>query len=165
MAGEAVFWDRGPAGDSVYGSPTRSRSDAMGQEFETFEAGLRDDGILVVKIELFADADKQARTFGKRLGRQFIAQTIKNELGDTKQLSPEQEAQLDFIASKVDEDDFSAFTQYEDIQARFLSFVKDSKDISPWLLTDATQRHKARLKLIRGFDKALRNFETSSHET
>ena len=157
-AGEGVFWDRGPAGDSVYGSADAQKTSLMGTEFNGFEAKLRDDGILMLKIELYANREKQAETFGKRLGRQFGAQTIEKELADAGKLTQENKVTLDIIANKVDDDDFRAFVEYETIQSKFMSFANKTESASPWLVTDASKRHDARLKLIGDFENALEQF-------
>jgi polyphosphate kinase 2 (PPK2 family) len=156
--GEAVFWDRGPAGDSVYGNASDERSRVMGKEFSKFEAALQEDGVLMVKVELFADLEKQAKTFGKRLGRQFLAQTITQELQQSGTLTDTQKVNLDTIADKVDAGDFRALANYQNIQSRFLAFTEKSGDTNAWLVTDATKRHRARLGLIQEFDKALATF-------
>ena len=158
--GEAIFWDRGPAGDSVYGEVSPEKCQRMGKEFSEYEAKLTDDGILFVKIELYADLDKQAKTFGKRLGRQFCAQTIAEELQGSGTLTESQRSGLELIIEKVDAGDFRALTNYKDIQSRFVTFVKNSSESNEWLVTDATNRHKARLGLIQAFDKALDAFQS-----
>ena len=155
---QAVFWDRGPAGDSVYGDISKLQTAIMGREINEFEAKLRNDNILVMKIELFASLDKQADTFGKRLGRQFIAENIRTELQKTGQMTPEAEEGLRQIMTKVDDDDFRALANFEDIQASFLEFTEASSDTSPWAIVDATKRHTARLKIIDKFSETLEKF-------
>jgi len=155
---QAVFWDRGPAGDTVYGDVSKPQIAVMGREFSEFEAKLRNDNILVMKIELFASLDKQADTFGKRLGRLFIAENIRAELQKAGQLTPEAEEGLNQIMTKVDDDDFRALANFEDIQASFLGFAEASSDTTPWAIIDATKRHKARLKIINKFSETLEKF-------
>jgi len=112
----------------------------------------------MLKIELYANREKQAETFGKRLGRQFVAQTIEKELADAGKLTQENKVTLDIIANKVDDDDFRAFVEYETIQSKFMSFANKTESASPWLVTDASKRHDARLKLIGDFENALEQF-------
>ena len=123
----------------------------MGREFSEFEAELREDNVLVMKIELFASLDKQADTFGKRLGRQFIAENIRAELKKAGNLSQVADEGLQQIMTKVDDDDFRALANFDQIQASFLRFAEVSGETSPWAVVDATKRHKARLKIIKKF--------------
>ncbi len=48
--GELVFWDRGPAGDAVYGGHSPRMHNAMAFEFNGYEARLQAMGILLVKM-------------------------------------------------------------------------------------------------------------------
>lgn len=156
--GQAVFWDRGPAGDSVYGPADDARATEMGAEMSAFEADLRARGILMVKVELSADAEKQAATFGKRLARQHIAGKLEAALAAQDGLHEEAKAGLEEISGKLDRADFAAFTAFDEVQAKFLRFVDASSDVEPWLVIDATKRHAARLELIDGFAAALDRF-------
>ena len=156
--GEVVFWDRGPAGDSVYGPADDARAKVMGKELEAFEAELRAQGILLVKVELSADPMKQAATFGKRLARQHIAARLEVALAAPGALTDEGQAGLAEVKGKLDTADFEAFERYEDIQARFLRFVEASGGVEPWMVIDATRRHAARLDLMAGFGAALDRF-------
>jgi len=156
--GEVVFWDRGPAGDSVYGPADDARAKVMGAEFDAFEADLRAQGILLVKVELSADPMKQAATFGKRLARQHIAARLESALAAQGLLAGEAQAGLLEVKGKLDTADFDAFERYEDVQARFLRFVDASGAAEPWMVIDASKRHAARLALLDGFGAALERF-------
>lgn len=156
--GEVVFWDRGPAGDSVYGPADDARAKVMGREFDAFEAELRAQGILLVKVELSADPMKQAATFGKRLARQHIAARLESALAAQGLLTGEAQAGLAEVKGKLDTADFDAFERYDAVQARFIRFVEASGSAEPWMVIDATQRHAARLALMEGFGAALERF-------
>ncbi len=156
--GQAIFWDRGPAGDSVYGPADDAQAKVMGKEMCAFEADLRAQGILLVKVELFADPDKQAATFGKRLARQHIANKLEAGLAAQGALDEGAVQGLDEIRGKLDGADFEAFERFEDIQGRFLRFVDASSKTEPWMVIDASKRHKARLNLIDGLQGALQRF-------
>lgn len=157
--GQAVFWDRGPAGDSVYGPADDAQAQKMGKEMSAFEAELRAQGILLIKVELFADTDKQAATFGKRLARQHIAAKLESGLAAQGHLDPDAVAGLSAIQGKLDGADFEAFERFDEVQGRFLRFVEASSQVEPWMVIDATRRHDARLKLIEGLSGALERFE------
>lgn len=156
--GQAIFWDRGPAGDSVYGPADDARAAEMGAEMSAFEADLRAQGILMVKVELSANSDKQAATFGKRLARQHIAGKLESALAAQGGLHEEAEAGIAEIKGKLDKADFAAFTAFDEVQSKFMRFVDVSSDVEPWLVIDATKRHAARLELIDGFEQALDRF-------
>lgn len=157
-AGQAIFWDRGPAGDSVYGQASDARTRTMGHEMAAMEKDLREQGILLVKVELSAAPEKQAATFGKRLARQHIAAKLEAALAVEGQLDGDAEAGIAEIKGKLDGADFTAFMDFEAIQGRFMRFVEASSAVEPWMVIDATKRHAARLDLIQGFDAALERF-------
>ncbi len=156
--GEAVFWDRGPAGDAVYGPVDDARRAVMAKEFEGFETELRSDGILLVKIELSAELDKQADTFGKRLARRYVADQIKSKLEADGTLSAEAAAGLDDAGGRIDMADFAALARYEGVQDRFMKFVDATGDASEWVVVDATKRHGARKEILDRFDALLSEF-------
>jgi polyphosphate kinase 2 (PPK2 family) len=56
--GEVVFWDRSPAGDFVYGGLPYKRMKMMTHEFNGLEAKLMSEGILMVKMCIYADRPK-----------------------------------------------------------------------------------------------------------
>jgi hypothetical protein len=47
---ELVFWDRGPAGDAVYGGHGARMHQAMCTEFNGYEARLEAKGIMLLKM-------------------------------------------------------------------------------------------------------------------
>jgi polyphosphate kinase 2 (PPK2 family) len=152
-SGEAVLWDRGPAGDAVYGSASPDEVRAMAGKFSAWERDLRAKGILVVKVELSAEPEKQAATFGKRLARQTIADALKAIVPDAKSRSS-----LDEIASKIDGADFQGLARYRIVQGKYRRFIRQTRAVAPWLTIDATHRHEARLRLIAGTVRAVERF-------
>lgn len=159
--GEVVFWDRGPAGDAVYGKPSVGKRAVMAKELKSFERDLAEEGILLFKLELFASPEKQAETFGKRLARQAMAGHIRDTLAARGELDAKKRAGLEAIAGKIDGDDFRALEKYEEVQAGFLGFVEATEPNS-WHVVDATKRHAARLEIIDRFGDALEQFEASA---
>ena len=77
---QVVFWDRGPAGNGVYGVHSPKMLWAMHTEFNGFEARLQAKGILLLKMQIYAKREKQCKTFGKRMAREVIAEDILNKL-------------------------------------------------------------------------------------
>ncbi len=146
--GEIVFWDRGPAGDSVYGPADDLKTRTMAREFSKLQGKLEADGVLMINVELFADQGKQASTFGKRLARQAIAARIGRTLEARGELTDDAKDGLAAIGAKIDGDDFRAFVAYPEVQAKFARFVAATPKDTPWLMLDATKRHDARLTLL-----------------
>jgi hypothetical protein len=76
----ALVWDRGPAGDFVYGKFAEL---SMGEkvqkyeEFREFDAQCRRDDVLLLKLLFVADKDSIASTLGKRLAHKKIAQDLR----------------------------------------------------------------------------------------
>jgi polyphosphate kinase 2 (PPK2 family) len=137
LPGEAVIWDRGPAGDVIYGNTdarTRAR-ELMGLERKLFR-----DNILMIKVELFASREKIAETFGKRLARQAIADLLRAEGIEAAGL-------LD-VAHRIDAADFHSLVDGPRVQRRYLSFTGQTKKVRRWLVLNATHRHPARLRLV-----------------
>ncbi|MCK6550929.1 hypothetical protein L6R52_34140, partial [Myxococcota bacterium] len=156
--GEAFFWDRGPAGDVVYGRVDPKTERRMAKELMAFEERLAGEGVLFVKVELHASKDRQAATFGKRLGRQHIADTIGAALEARGRLGPSARRGLDEIASKIEPGDLQALARYGQVQARYEHFIERTEDVEPWIVLDATKRHDARLALVEGVHEALQRF-------
>jgi polyphosphate kinase 2 (PPK2 family) len=154
--GEAVLWDRGPAGDPVYGSVDAASVQRMGEEFTGWERDLRARGVLMIKVELHASPEKQAATFGKRLARQMIADRIADIIRQGS--DPVELAQLDEIAHKIDGDDFRGLARYGTVRRKYKRFIRATSGASRWLEIDATHRHEARLRLIEGTIRALTDY-------
>jgi hypothetical protein len=76
----ALVWDRGPAGDFVYGKFTDlSMSEKLTkyEEFREFDANCRRDDVLLLKLLFVADKDSIASTLGKRLAHKQIVQDLR----------------------------------------------------------------------------------------
>ncbi|MBI4818970.1 MAG: hypothetical protein HY791_22050 [Deltaproteobacteria bacterium] len=160
-AGQAVYWDRGPAGDAAYGQPDSARQKRMARDLAKFEKDLQKQGVLFFKLELFADGDKQAETFGKRIARREIASRITQNLAARGTLDEVKANGLEGIRGKIDADDVSALAKFDEVQARFENFAKisgESVGAGPWHLVDASKRHAARLEVISGMRRALAEF-------
>jgi polyphosphate kinase 2 (PPK2 family) len=155
---QAMFWDRGPAGDTVYAKRSYAEVSKMAGEVKKLEKELAEDGVLLFKLHLWAAPEKQAETFGKRYARREDAQQIAATLEKTGKLTPEIQASLDAIAGKIDGDDLRALVTFDDVQSKFTRF---SKLIGAKIL-DATKRHPARLSVIESFGEALAKFAAAA---
>jgi polyphosphate kinase 2 (PPK2 family) len=151
QAGDARFWDRGPAGDAVYGKKSPAEAKLMAAELRAFEAQLADEGVLLFKAHIFAAPERSAETFGKRLARRTAADELELRLAAKGQLDDPTRAALDNIRSRIDEDDFDALASFPDVQARFLRFSK----LADYTVVDATDRHEARLALVDALSSAV----------
>ncbi|MBI2375295.1 MAG: hypothetical protein HYV07_14970 [Deltaproteobacteria bacterium] len=159
--GGAVYWDRGPAGDAAYGKPDTRRQREMAKDLGQLEAKLSRDGILLFKLELYADADKQAETFGKRLARREIASRISQHLSAQGKLDETRANGLELIRGKIDSDDVRALASFDEVQERFERFAAlsgSAKGAEKWHLVDATKRHGARLEVIEAMRDAVARF-------
>jgi len=147
----ARFWDRGPGGDAVYGKKTPAEVKEMAKELKTFEKKLANDGVLLFKVHIYADQDKQAETFGKRLARQEAANIIEEQLTKRGKLTGATSDALENIRSRIDGDDFKAMVTFDDVQAKFSTFSK----LTGYNVVDASDRHAARLEIIDALSAQL----------
>ncbi len=151
QAGDARFWDRGPAGDAVYGKKSPAEAKEMAAELRALEAQLADQGVLLFKAHIFAAPERSAETFGKRLARRAAADELELHLAAKGPLDDATHAALDNIRSRIDDDDFAALASFPDVQARFLRFSK----LANYTVVDATDRHAARLALVDALSSAV----------
>ncbi|MCC7383513.1 MAG: hypothetical protein IT384_16865 [Deltaproteobacteria bacterium] len=150
----AMFWDRGPGGDTVYAPRTPEQVASMAKELKALERELAADGILLFKLHLWAEPEKQAATFGKRFARQTAASRIGDELAKKHRLTPSVASSLEAIRDKIDGDDLRALVQFPEVQRKFLRFSK----LTGAKVIDATKRHEARLEVIDTFGAQLDAF-------
>lgn len=155
-AGEqtARFWDRGPAGDAVYGDKSATEAKKMAGELRALERGLAEQGVLLFKVHVYADQEKQADTFGKRLARQGAADELEQALAKRGPITDATRAALDNIRSKIDGDDLRALVGYDDFQSKFLRF----SEAADYHVVDASHRHEARLAIIEALSTELDAF-------
>ncbi|MEQ8278847.1 MAG: hypothetical protein RMA76_30115 [Deltaproteobacteria bacterium] len=151
--GEIVFWDRGPAGDAVYGPLEPA---VVGAKVADLSRDLADEGVLMLSVELFADPEKQARTLGKRLARRAIADRLAEQLDREGLLTPERLAGIEEIRETLDVGDFVAAANYDVVQERFEEVIAHTPG-APWIQVDATKRHAARLGLASEVEGRVRN--------
>jgi polyphosphate kinase 2 (PPK2 family) len=168
----ALVWDRGPAGDFVYGHldklPTRERLEYY-QDFCDFDQDCQAQNILFCKVLFVSDKDSIAATLGKRLAHKKIARDLRTWLDASS--SHSQREGLDAIEAQIDPTDFIAFNKFNENLAKFCEFArntetdalvggKKSGHDNPWLVVSTGKRHPARLGLLNNFQKQLKNFST-----
>jgi polyphosphate kinase 2 (PPK2 family) len=150
----ARFWDRGPAGDAVYGDKTAAEAKKMAGELRALERGLAEQGVLLFKVHVYADQEKQADTFGKRLGRQGAADELEQALAKRGPINDATHAALDNIRSKINGGDIRAMAGYHEVQSNFVRFSKAAN----YHVVDASHRHEARLSIIDALSRELDAF-------
>lgn len=123
----SVVWDRGPAGDFVYGGfQELSISDKLEkyEAFREYDANCRKEHVLFCKILFVSDKDSIASTLGKRLAHKKIAQDLRVWL-DANSVQRIHEG-LEQIETHIDPTDFIAFNKYEDNLAKFAEFARNT---------------------------------------
>jgi polyphosphate kinase 2 (PPK2 family) len=123
----SLVWDRGPAGDFVYGSCSDLPLDEKQkkyEEFRTYDYNCRNEGVLFCKVFFVSDRDSIASTLGKRLAHKKIARDLHTWL-DANSSGQIREG-LAEIELHIDPTDFIAFNKYEDNLKRFAEFSRNT---------------------------------------
>ena len=163
---KALVWDRGPAGDFVYGplaqAPEAVKQDRY-QEFLEFDERCMDQNILFCKLLFLADRDSIAKTLGKRLAHSQICRDLHKWLDSSVGRHIDREG-LDEIDQHIDPSDFVAFNSYHKNLHAFTTFARhtdtraQTKLTNPWLVINTSDRHPARVELLTMFSKELERF-------
>mmetsp|Transcript_5810 Transcript_5810/g.11854 ORF Transcript_5810/g.11854 Transcript_5810/m.11854 type:complete len:907 (+) Transcript_5810:57-2777(+) len=164
---EALVWDRGPAGDFVYGelakAPDDDRKDRF-REFMDFDREMFEKGILFCKLLFVTNRDSIASTLGKRLAQRHMAKDLRTWLqasrGGDSTFGDIGFEGLEEINLHIDPTDFVAFNRYQKNLRVFTNFAlnTDSNE-NPWLVVNTTDRTAARKQLLRAFAGQLKRFE------
>mmetsp|Transcript_59263 Transcript_59263/g.144912 ORF Transcript_59263/g.144912 Transcript_59263/m.144912 type:complete len:878 (-) Transcript_59263:4409-7042(-) len=164
----AVVWDRGPAGDFVYGSYRKLSPEAKFekyQEFVTFDEECRSDGVLFLKLLFVADKDSIALTLGKRLAQKSIAKDLQTWL-DANSTMHKRDG-LAEIENHIDPTDFIAFNNYKTNISIFTEFALNTNSLdidgndqynNPWTVINTCKRYPARLQLLKTFERQLQRY-------
>ena len=169
----ALVWDRGPAGDFVYGNLNRlclQDKLARYEEFRAFDLECDQRGILFCKLLFVTDRDSIAETLGKRLAHKHIAEDLQTWLDANS--SPHFREGLEEIRAHIDPTDFAAFNKYKENLANFCEFARNTDNVghvgmqksmsigysNPWIVVCTSKRHPARLGLMKAFRHQLFNF-------
>jgi hypothetical protein len=198
----SLVWDRGPAGDFVYGSfsdlPLNEKLERY-EEFRTFDFNCRNEGVLFCKVFFVSDRDSIASTLGKRLAHKKIAGDLHTWLDANS--SEQFREGLAEIELHIDPTDFIAFNKYEENLAKFaevarntdyVGHVGEQQDASigygnpvriyvmylcnlclwsgfdltlfslrQWIVVNTSDRHPARLNIMKAFQRQLKRFAIS----
>jgi polyphosphate kinase 2 (PPK2 family) len=172
----ALVWDRGPAGDFVYGNMSDlSLAEKLKkyEEFRTYDAGCRAEGVLFCKLLFVTDRDNIAATLGKRLAHKKIGQDLSAWL-DANSVEHSRKG-LEEIELHIDPTDFVAFNKYKENLAKFTEFARNTDNVghvglqadstigynNPWNVVSTSKRHLARLGVLQCFHKQLKRYATS----
>ncbi|KAL7430659.1 hypothetical protein ACHAXM_002303 [Skeletonema potamos] len=162
-----LVWDRGPAGDFVYGnlnelSPEDKKK--RYEEFMAFDRECREKDILFLKLFFITNRDSIAKTLGKRLAQKKMARDLTTWLqacrsrGEVDDVSFEG---LEAISAHIDPTDFIAFNQYERNLRIFSNFVLNTdSDANPWVVVNTGDRYAARKALMSSFREHLQEFQS-----
>lgn len=152
---EILIKDRYQPGDFVYvGASTEARCSQMAAENARYEKMLTDKGVLIFQAILYADRDKQAKTFGKRMARGALVDAFIEELRGRGALTTHTNEALTTVKNKVQNADFVGLASFDEVLPLYRQFAA-AMNVS---VIDATNRHTARLILLRQFAAALESF-------
>lgn len=169
----SVVWDRGPAGDFVYGNlhelPMELKLERY-KEFRAYDYNCRVEGVLFFKCFFVTDRDSIAATLGKRLAHKKIVSDLRKWL-DANSVAHVREG-LEEIEMHIDPTDFVAFNKYEENLAKFAEVARNTDYVgnvgdgdddfegysNPWLVINTSNRHSARLNMLRAFQERLDSF-------
>lgn len=166
----ALVWDRGPAGDFVYGEfnhlPLEQKLERYA-EFHRFEEECLSNGIMFCKLLFVTSRDAVSTTLGKRLAHKEIVRDLHAWL-DANSNHQDREG-LNEIENHIDPTDFVALNKYDINLKNFHDFVLHTDHIGrlhsdthkpacvylPWLIINTSARHLARIQILRSFEKQL----------
>lgn len=166
----ALVWDRGPAGDFVYGGfndlpPEMKQKRYI--DFHDFEEDCLNNGILFCKLLFVTSRDAISKCLGKRLAHKEFARDLHSWL-DANSVYHNREG-LAEIENHIDPTDFVALNKYDTNLKIFYDFVLHTDhvgrlhedthayacDYLPWLVINTSERHLARMQIMRSFEKQL----------
>jgi polyphosphate kinase 2 (PPK2 family) len=169
----AFVWDRGPAGDFVYGNLNQlGLQDKLDryEEFRKFDLECDLRGILFCKLLFVTDKDSIAETLGKRLAHKQIAEDLQTWLDANS--FPHFREGLEELRTHIDPTDFSAFNRYKENLETFCEFARNTDNVghvgiqkatsigysNPWHVVCTSKRHPARMALMKAFRNQLKDF-------
>mmetsp|Transcript_39430 Transcript_39430/g.94839 ORF Transcript_39430/g.94839 Transcript_39430/m.94839 type:complete len:983 (+) Transcript_39430:38-2986(+) len=162
-----LVWDRGPAGDFVYGDlddlPLAEKKRRY-EEFIAFDQQCREKDILFLKLLFVTNRDSIAKTLGKRLAQKKMAKDLTTWLQACRSRSGEEDVNfegIEAISAHIDPTDFLAFNNYQRNLRIFSNFAlnTDSEE-NPWVVVNTGDRYAARKSLMKAFRAHLNNFES-----
>jgi len=165
---KAMVWDRGPAGDFVYGdlsAASAKEKNSRYREFLEFDAECKRKNILFCKLMFVTNRDSIASTLGKRLAQRKMAQDLRTWLSACRGADVSNEehmlAGLDQITLHIDPTDFIAFNLYQKNLYKFINFALNTDTAAnPWIVVNTTDRYNARDQLLGVFQTQVNSFNT-----
>jgi len=166
-----LVWDRGPAGDFVYGNLNEKSSyekQQRYQEFIEFDKQCREKDILFLKLLFVTNRDSIAKTLGKRLAQKKMARDLKVWLQACRSREESEDVPLeglDAIEAHIDPTDFVAFNNYERNLRIFCNFALNTdSEQNPWVVVNTGDRYAARKSLMQTFRVHLDEFQARAKD-
>ena len=153
----AMVWNRGPAGDFVYGAlgeaPESEKCDRY-REFMAFDNECFKKNILFIKLLFVTNRDSISSLIGIRLGVQNVIQDLHKWL--TASYGVERANSiingLDLRDMSNDTTDFEAYNAYQSTLSKFASFALNTdSNCNPWLVVDTADHFLASYQLLNVF--------------
>jgi hypothetical protein len=111
------------------------------------------------------DKDAIAATLGKRLAQKKIARDLTTWLDANTREGHTSHEGLEAIEAHIDPTDFIAFNKYTENLANFCNVARNTDNNgykNPWFVVSTSNRHAARLSLIKAFQKQIIQFSKQS---
>lgn len=168
-----MVWDRGPAGDFVYGELAKAPEEVRKErflEFKEFDRKLYERNILFCKLLFVTNRDSIASTLGKRLAQRQMARDLHTWLqasrGGESAFGDIGFEGLDEINLHIDPTDFIAFNRYQKNLRIFANFaINTDSDENPWLVVNTGDRYAARKRLLRAFLAQVERYQARKRST
>lgn len=166
-----LVWDRGPAGDFVYGNLNEKSSHERQQRFQEFidfDKQCREKDILFLKLLFVTNRDSIAKTLGKRLAQKKMAKDLKVWLQACRSREESEDVPLEgleAIEAHIDPTDFIAFNNYERNLRIFCNFALNTdSEQNPWVVVNTGDRYAARKALMQAFRVHLDEFQARAKD-
>lgn len=158
---DAVVWNRGPAGDFVYGSlanAPESEKRARYQEFKAFDRDCFKNNTLFIKLFFVTNVDSIAHTLGEHLGKLKISEDLRLWITTCYGEKKADEIMKNFdIRLHRDPKAFQeANNKYLPNLEKFTDFVSNTdSDANPWVVVDTADAYLASKQLLQVFSAQL----------
>ena len=167
------------AGDFVYGNLNDLPQELKLQryvDFHKFEEDCISNGIIFCKLLFVTSKDSIAKTLGKRLAHKKIVGDLHTWL-DANSTNHSEKEGLQEIENHIDPTDFIAVNNYDYNKKIFHEFVLHTDHIGrlhsnshnalcdyfPWLIINTSDRHRARIQIMKSFEKQLDQYAKSMY--
>jgi hypothetical protein len=152
-----MVWNRGPAGDFVYGAlgeaPESEKCDHY-REFMAFDNRCFKKNILFIKILFVTNRDSISSLIGQRLGVQNVTQDLHKWLTASYGIERANSIinGLELRDMSNDTTDFEAYNAYQSTLSKFGSFALNTdSNCNPWLVVDTADHFLASYQLLNVF--------------